>query len=102
MKAHRCADFLRKLFDVARIPVRNDDVAHLVAVRGNGFFLEATNRQYTSAQSDLTGHSDIPAYRHPRESADYRSGDSDARRRPILWCSTGRHMDVDVLGSVKL
>src|SRR5687768_4608289 len=102
MEADRRADFFGQLLDVPRVSVRNDDVAHLVAVGGNGLFLEPADREHASAQRDLTSHRDVAAHRHASESADHGGRDSDAGGGTVLRRGSRRHVDVDVPSAVEV
>src|SRR5687767_9073408 len=102
MEAYRRANLFGQLLDVTRIPVRNDHVAHLVAVCCHRFLLEPANRQHSSAERDLAGHRDIAAHGYAGEGADHRRGDGDSGRGPVLRRCTGWHVDVDVARAVEI
>src|SRR6185437_6776138 len=102
MEANRVAYFLRQLFEITRVGVRDYHVHYVIPVRRDRLLLETTDQKHASAQRYLTRHGKIAAHRNACQRARDRRRDRDTGARSILRrCAVG-DVNVDVSRAIEI
>src|SRR5690606_11172458 len=88
---------IRNIFQIPLIARRNDHRLYAAAMRCEQLFLKSADPEHLSPQGDFTGHGHIRSHRNTSKDRHQCGTHSYPRARSILWRSTLRDVDVDII-----